>query len=123
MRVLLVDDDSLHLLILKRIFETSNDFVVTAKNGQEALQVLESNTDFHVILTDISMPVMDGLELLAEIKSNGKTKSIPVIGFTSGDVNYYREISKTSFDSLVPKPFDFSDLRLLAQKQVKLHIN
>lgn len=123
MRVLLVDDDSLHLLILKRIFETSNDFVVTAKNGQEALQVLESNTDFHVILTDISMPVMDGLELLAEIKSNGKTKSIPVIGFTSGDVNYYREMSKTSFDSLVPKPFDFSDLRLLAQKQVKLHIN
>lgn len=123
MRVLLVDDDSLHLLILKRIFETSNDFVVTAKNGQEALQVLESNTDFHVILTDISMPVMDGLELLAEIKSNGKTKSIPVIGFTSGDVNYYRGISKISFDSLVPKPFDFSDLRLLAQKQVKLHIN
>ncbi|MCS5490377.1 MULTISPECIES: response regulator [Algoriphagus] len=123
MRVLLVDDDVLHLLILKRIFETSEDTVVTAKNGQEALQVLKSSTDFHVILTDISMPVMDGVELLAKLKSNGKTKSIPVIGFTSGDVNYYREITKIPFDSLVPKPSDFSDLRLLAQEKAKFQVN
>ncbi|NVJ84857.1 MAG: response regulator [Algoriphagus sp.] len=123
MRVLLVDDDAMHLLILKRIFENSKDTVVTAKNGREALLVLDSNSDFNVILTDISMPVMDGVELLAKVKANGKTKGIPVIGFTSGDVNYYREISTVPFDSLVPKPLDFSDLRIIAEEKARFQVN
>ncbi len=115
MKVLLVDDDSVHLLILRKIFEKSNDEVVIARNGKEALQYLEFDAAFHVILTDIMMPVMDGVEFLDHLKGSSRTCKIPTIGFTAGDVEYFRANSKNRFDSLVAKPMDFYDLYDLAK--------
>lgn len=115
MKVLLVDDNSVHLFILKRIFEKSNDQVVVAQNGKEALQYLEIDPEFNVILTDLMMPVMDGVEFLGHLKESPLTKGIPAIGFTAGDVEYYREKSKGQFDYLVAKPMDFYDLYNLAK--------
>lgn len=123
MRVLVVDDDAIHLLILQRIFERSNDSVVTAHNGMEALKVLESDHGFNVILTDIMMPEMDGIELLANLKKNTNSNTIPVIGFTAGDVEYYRSISPIAFDSLVSKPIDFWDLYHLAKLKGSSYLN
>ncbi len=115
MKVLLVDDDSVHLLILQKIFEKSNHEVVVARNGKEALQHLEFDSAFHVILTDIMMPVMDGVEFLEHLKASPRTSSIPTIGFTAGDVDFFRASTKSSFDSLVSKPMDFYELYNLAQ--------
>ena len=123
MRVLVVDDDAIHLLILQRIFERSNDSVVIAHNGMEALKVLESDYGFNVILTDIMMPEMDGIELLANLKKNINSNTIPVIGFTAGDVEYYRSISPIAFDSLVSKPIDFWDLYHLAKLKGSSYLN
>ncbi len=123
MRVLVVDDDNLHLLILRKIFEKSQDTVVVAHNGIEAIEELRKDPNFNVILTDIMMPEMDGLELLGRIKSDLKTQSIPVIGFTAGDVEYYRRKSLIPFDVLVPKPMDFWDLHLLAKKKALTNLN
>ncbi|MBN7811342.1 response regulator [Algoriphagus sp. H41] len=119
MKVLLVDDDSVHLLILKKIFEKSNDEVVVARNGREALQYLEFDASFHVILTDIMMPVMDGVEFLAHLKESPRTSDIPTIGFTAGDVEFFRAKSKVLFDRLVAKPMDFYDLYHLARFAVE----
>jgi CheY-like chemotaxis protein len=115
MKILLVDDDSVHLLILRKIFEKSNDEVVVAHNGKEALQYLEFDQGFHIILTDIMMPVMDGVEFLEHLKESPSTCKIPTIGFTAGDVEYFREKCKDRFDSLVAKPMDFYDLYNLAK--------
>ena len=115
MKVLLVDDDSIHLLILRKIFEKSNDEVVVAHNGKEALQYLEVDPFFHIIMTDIMMPVMDGVEFLEHLKESSQTCRIPTIGFTAGDVEYFREKCNDGFDSLVPKPMDFYDLYRLAK--------
>ena len=115
MKILLVDDDSVHLLILRKIFEKSNHEVVVAHNGKEALQYLEFDPIFHVILTDIMMPVMDGVEFLEHLKESPQTCMIPTIGFTAGDVEYFRKKSNNGFDSLVPKPLDFYDLYHLAK--------
>jgi len=123
MRVLVVDDDEIHLLILKKIFEKSNHLVVTAHNGFEALKVLETDKSFNVILTDIMMPEMDGIEFLVNLKKNVVSSSIPVIGFTSGDIEYYRKASPVAFDSLVSKPFDFFDLYNLAKLNVDIKMN
>lgn len=123
MRVLVVDDDEIHLLILQKIFEKSHDLVVTAHNGLEALKVLEVDHGFHVILTDIVMPEMDGIEFLMNLKKKNFFKSIPVIGFTAGDVEYYRKKSPVAFDSLVSKPLDFYDLYTLAKLKVDSHVN
>lgn len=123
MRVLLVDDDEIHLLILQKIFEKSQNTVVTAHNGVEALKVLEKDQGFNVILTDIMMPVMDGIEFLKHFKKKRFRKKIPVIGFTAGDVDYYREKSIVAFDSLIPKPFDFYSLYSFVKNQVPSKLN
>lgn len=123
MKVLLVDDDSVHLLILRKIFEKSNHEVVVAHNGKEALQYLEFDPAFHIILTDILMPIMDGVEFLHHLKESPQTCKIPTIGFTAGDVEYFRQKSKNGFDTLVPKPMDFYDLYNLAQSKARHHIN
>lgn len=123
MKVLLVDDDSVHLLILRKIFEKSNHEVVIAHNGKEALQYLEFDSSFQVILTDIMMPIMDGVEFLDHLKESPSTCKIPTIGFTAGDVEYFRAQSKNTFDSLVAKPMDFYDLYNLAQSAVSNHLN
>ncbi len=122
MKILLVDDDAVHLLILKKIFEKSNEEVVTAQNGREALECLEFDPYFNVILTDIMMPIMDGVEFLEHLKESPKTNKIPTIGFTSGDVDFYREKSKGAFDSLVAKPMDFYELYNLAKSTVRHQI-
>ncbi len=122
MKVLLVDDDFVHLLILQKIFEKSNHEVVVARNGKEALQYLEFDSSFHVILTDIMMPVMDGVEFLEHLKESPSTSSIPTIGFTAGDVEFFRASAKVSFDSLVPKPLDFYDLYNLAHYTVQRQV-
>lgn len=123
MRVLVVEDDSVHRFILKTIFEKSSDHVTVVCNGREAMDILGKDQSFEVILTDIQMPVMDGLELLSLIKQNQITQAIPVIGFTAGDVNRYRAISKTPFDALVAKPMDFRDLYTLAKKHGERPLN
>ncbi|HSF53758.1 MAG TPA: response regulator [Algoriphagus sp.] len=123
MKVLLVDDDSVHLLILRKIFEKSNHEVVIAHNGKEALQYLEFDPSFHIILTDIMMPIMDGVEFLLHLKESPQTCKIPTIGFTAGDVEYYREKSKYGFDSLVAKPMDFYDLYYLAKSTASNQFN
>ena len=114
MKVLLVDDDLIHLTILKRIFEKALNEVVVARNGKEALWHIEFDSRFHLILTDILMPEMDGIELLNHLKENENTRSIPVIGITAGDVEFFRKQGSNSFDELVAKPMDFSDLYTLA---------
>jgi CheY-like chemotaxis protein len=123
MRVLVVDDDSLHLLILRKIFEKGNDLVVVAHNGVEAMEVLQNDNGFNIILTDIMMPFMDGVELLVNLKKSDKTNKIPIIGFTAGDVEYYRQTSPIPFDTLVAKPMDFWDLYTLAKSKASFAIN
>ena len=64
--VLIVDDEETLLLIIETRFEDYKDQfkVLTASNGKEAIQILESNViDF--VVTDLNMPILDGIELLA----------------------------------------------------------
>lgn len=123
MRVLVVDDNSLHLLILRKMFEKGNDSVVLAHNGVEALDLLEKDNAFNIILTDIMMPFMDGVELLVNLKKSEKTNKIPIIGFTAGDVEYYRQTTPIPFDTLVAKPIDFWDLYNLAKVKASALLN
>lgn len=115
MKVLVVDDDAINRLILKKVFEKENDTVLTANNGIEALDILTKEHDFHVVITDIMMPLMDGIQLLAEIKLHDNISKIPIIGFTAGDIDYFKRTSAISFDRLLPKPMDFSELYSIAK--------
>ena len=77
-KVLIVEDDKFLSKALKDKLTRENFDVVTAFNGQSALDELARGT-FDIILLDLIMPVMDGFDALKQIKANKATKNIPVI--------------------------------------------
>ena len=76
--VLIVDDIPVNIILLKTMLARTNVKILTAVNGQEALDLVRSLKP-QVVLLDIQMPVMNGLEVLKEIKSDPKLKDIAVI--------------------------------------------
>jgi len=87
-KILLVEDDEVDIRSVKRAFEdlhVTNPLVVTY-NGEEALKYLKSTKNKRLpglILLDLRMPRMDGIEFLKVIKKDGKLKIIPVVALTT----------------------------------------
>jgi len=84
-RVLIVDDSSTIRLIVRRCLEQAElgiEEIWEAANGEEALDRLAKN-DVDVVLTDVNMPKMDGMQLLAYMKQNERWKTIPVLMITT----------------------------------------
>ena len=86
-KVLAVDDDMINLKLLKSMLLKSPDVgeVVEAKNGEDALNILKSQSDIGLILLDIIMPVMGGIEVLKIVRADSHFKNIPVIVLTTDE--------------------------------------
>ena len=80
--ILIVDDSAMICHVVTQILKESGYTVVTAKNGQEGCDLAQKHAP-HLIIMDVEMPVMDGIQATALIKSNPRTKHIPVLIFTS----------------------------------------
>jgi len=81
--VLLVDDEERNTFALGSYLETFDLKIEVAKNGEEALQMLNGETKADIILLDMMMPVMDGYETLEVLKQDDSLKTIPVIAVTA----------------------------------------
>jgi len=124
-KILVVDDEAdLELLIKqkfrRKIRENLYEFVF-AQNGEEALARLAEHPDMDVILSDINMPVMDGLALLTRLpEANPIVRAVMVSAY--GDMQNIRmAMNRGAFD-FVCKPVDFEDLDLTMEKTVN-HVN
>jgi two-component system chemotaxis sensor kinase CheA len=82
-RVLVVDDQFSVRQLQRSILEAAGYRVETARHGREALQKLAGNEDVDMVLTDLQMPEMDGLELLEAIREDETHGSLPVAIVTS----------------------------------------
>lgn len=103
MRLLVVDDDIQMLGALEAALRRKGHYVETVSNGLEALTRLGVSA-FHAILTDLRMPVMDGLELLQHIRNSGK--EIPVVVLSAfGTVPAAVEAIKLGAADFLMKPF------------------
>lgn len=120
-KILVVDDEpDLEALVTQRFRreircgELSFRF---AHNGEEALTLIGSEADFDVVLSDINMPVMDGLTLLSRLSAlGGQLKAVIVSAY--GDMaNIRTAMNRGAFDFLT-KPIDFADLQLTLQKTI-----
>lgn len=111
MRVLIVDDSITTRTLEKNILETAGFEVYTAIDGVEAWALL-GEIDFDVVISDVEMPKMNGLELTARIKQTGHYRSIPVILLTSLSKPEQREAGlRAGADAyLVKSQFDQSEL-------------
>ncbi|MHB1420141.1 MAG: hybrid sensor histidine kinase/response regulator [Bacillota bacterium] len=80
--VLLVEDTPFFLKAEKQYLESAGYHVITARNGQEAWDLLQAHT-VDVVVSDIEMPVMDGLELINRVRADNKLFALPAIALTS----------------------------------------
>jgi PAS domain S-box-containing protein len=84
LQILLAEDDETTVFSVSRLLEKSGHSVTVAHNGQEALEMHEAN-NFDLILMDVSMPVMDGIEACRRIRgsSNSHKRDVPIIALTA----------------------------------------
>ena len=85
-KVIAVDDDHVNLQLIAAFLYEDQYQLTTAGSGEEALEILEKDNSFDVILLDWMMPGMDGFEVCQKLKANQETKDIPVV-FLSGKDN------------------------------------
>jgi two-component system sensor histidine kinase ChiS len=112
--LLLVEDDTdmaaFSMSVLKEGFR-----VIHAKNGKDALELVHENLP-DIVLSDVMMPEMDGIELLHEIRSNELTNHIPFVLFSAkASLQSRLEGLKHGADGYISKPFSTEDLRLTIQ--------
>lgn len=104
-KILIVDDDH-DTLDLLEIFLYNRYDIITAMNGFEALAKVEEERP-SLILTDIKMPVMDGIRFFNNLRKNEATRNIPVIAVTSFiQENTAKSLSSMGFNEVLSKPPD-----------------
>ncbi|HEX9991934.1 MAG TPA: response regulator [Acidimicrobiales bacterium] len=108
--VLVVDDDPVILKLLEVNFQMDGFDVVCARDGEEALAVARSRQP-DVIVTDVMMPKVSGLDLLAALREDPATKGIPVLLLSArAQATDVREGLEAGADDYVTKPFEPLDL-------------
>jgi adenylate cyclase len=121
-KIMVVDDEAdLELLIQhkfkQKIRENIYSFVY-ARNGLEALDKLKKNPDIRVMITDINMPQMDGLTLLAMLKQmNAKVSTIVISAY--GDMENIRKAMNCGASDFLTKPINFKDLESSLERMIQ----
>jgi len=106
-KVLVVDDDPDLVAICSIVLESEGYEVEAARNGSEAIDKLEQD-DVDVVLLDVMMPVLDGLSVCKIVKSDPRTKDVPVVLISAS--TSLRERGKCCADAVLEKPFDIDYL-------------
>ncbi len=89
-RVLLVDDNDINQDVVKELLSLVNAEVSTAGNGKEAIDLLE-HTNFDMVLMDVQMPIMDGIEATRRLRAQERFDQLPIIAMTAGALAGDRE--------------------------------
>jgi signal transduction histidine kinase/DNA-binding response OmpR family regulator len=112
-RILLAEDNHVNQQLMVRILEREGHTVVVAENGQDAVRLAEEgNVD--IVLMDVQMPVMDGLEATAAIRSsqNDTVRQLPIIALTAHAMSGDREkCLAAGMDAYIAKPIQIAELR------------
>ena len=118
LRVLIVDDNAINLRMIERVLKLRGVEVTMAGDGQQALAALRARPGaFDLVLMDIQMPVMDGLEATREIRRDPDLAGLPVIALTAGVLPEERQAALAAgMNDFLAKPLDLKQLNgLLAR--------
>lgn len=123
-KILVVDDVEVNLLILEEIIKNMGYQALMAQSVKEALEYLQDNTNLpHIILSDISMPDVDGFTFCTMLKKNPYTRDIPVIFISAMDMAADRskgfEVGAVDY---IIKPFDRSEVELRINNHLQIHM-
>lgn len=112
--VLVVDDMLPNRILLRKVLQSAGYAILEAENGAVAMELLESLPHLpDLIVTDIEMPVMDGISFIGEVRElDGRVSNIPIIAASgNADEQMSREAVSAGSDVFMTKPFDLPQLR------------
>ncbi|KAF0132051.1 MAG: adenylate/guanylate cyclase [Bacteroidetes bacterium] len=118
-KILVVDDESDLEILIKQKFrqkirQQEYEFIF-ASNGKQALELVKQNDDIDLVLSDINMPVMDGLTLLSKLsEQNSLLKSVIISAY--GDMENIRTAMNRGAFDFITKPVNFRDLEITIEK-------
>jgi len=109
--VLAVDDDMINLKLLKSMLKKSGKVkeVIEAKNGSDAIGVLKSRDDIDIILLDIIMPIMGGIDMLKVVRADDNLRQLPIIVLTTDETKKV-EALECGANGFLMKPIRNEDL-------------
>lgn len=118
--ILLVDDEAAQLMLLRMLLERQGYQVVTAVNGKEAMSLFRKNPDIRLVVTDIDMPIMDGYDLIRNVRIE-QNRYIYIIVLTSNEEK--KSVVKAlnyGADDFLTKPALNEELQLRIQSGIRL---
>ena len=108
---MIVDDDMRNVYSLASSLRGKNLRIITATDGQEALDELERHPGVDLVLMDITMPGMDGHEAMRRIRAQPRFERLPIIALTARTMQGERELClEAGASDYLPKPVDLSQL-------------
>ncbi len=116
--ILVAEDVRDNQLVLEMMLKKSQVNIDFANNGKEALELFRSGKKYDLFLLDIQMPVMNGFEVLAELKKSGEINIIHVVALTAYALkNETDKIREAGSDDILTKPLDKGKLRALIEER------
>ncbi len=110
-KIILADDDSRNIFALGAVLEEKGVTVLIARNGEEALHLLDTNPDTALVLMDIMMPKMDGYEAMRAIRAQPRFRKLPIIALTAKAMKGDRtKCMESGANDYLSKPIDTDKL-------------
>ena len=121
MRVLLAEDNPMNVLLCKNVLSKLNIVPDVVENGQEALNAVQQKT-FDLVIMDLQMPVMDGMEATSKIRNlDSSIGQVPIIALTAHASNEYKkECLEKGFNDFLSKPFKSDELFKVMKNLMKV---
>ena len=116
-KILIADDEELIRWSLSQFLESSGYSVDLALNGTEVIKRLE-NTNYDIIVTDLNMPGLNGIEILIKMKDMGVNLPVIVISAYFSDQLKDKTISNGAFEC-ISKPFEMTDILTIVKKAIE----
>jgi CheY-like chemotaxis protein len=119
-KVLVAEDSSVIINLTKNVLLFEKFHITAVKNGQQVLDKMR-NEDFDLILMDINMPVLDGIECTKAVRAldDKKKASVPIIAITGNYKNYtLDDFKKVGINDYVQKPLDYDLLLSTVKKYI-----
>ncbi|SLM32236.1 putative Histidine kinase [Desulfamplus magnetovallimortis] len=122
LNILMADDLDENILLVKLFLQRFSYKVVGANDGIEAVKLFKKG-GFDIILMDVHMPEMDGIEATRKIREleKGTESSIPIIAFTASNMEEDKKLYlKTGMDAVISKPINFKELLMLIPRLIQM---
>jgi two-component system, chemotaxis family, chemotaxis protein CheY len=105
-KIIVIDDSSTIREQVAAALSEAGYQIIEAADGLQGLRVVEENTDAALVICDVNMPIMGGLDMISKVKANGKRPDLPIIVLTTeGDPELIKKAKSAGAKAWIVKPF------------------